>query len=168
MLEMVLHLKEALIKAIKETTNGIQRMSLQKGKKRNDDSGISTSNIISKKRRKQDARHVTFGKERETTFDEKDLNESSKPAENVFNDQYDTRKMSKNYSVAYDADEDDVGRLGSSEADSETTFGYSTRETVQKDGEDMEDDISDSGKIAKIIPISIKNERLLLMKTSLK
>ena len=45
-----LTLKEALIKAIKETTNGVQRMSLQKGKKRNDDNGISTSNIISKKR----------------------------------------------------------------------------------------------------------------------
>ncbi len=36
----------------------------------------------------------------------------------------------KNYSVSYDADEDDVGQLGSSEADSETTFGYSTRETL--------------------------------------
>ena len=164
-----LTLKEALIKAIKETTNGIQRMSLQKGKKRNDDNGISMSNIISKKRRKQEERHVTFGKERETIFDEKDLNDSSKTTENVFNDQYDTRKISKNYSVSYDADEEDVGQMGSSDADSETTFGYSTRETVQKDGEDMEEDISDSKKkLQKIIPISIKNERLLLLKTSLK
>ena len=92
---------------------------------------------------------MTFGKERETIFDKKDLNDSSKPTENVFNDQYDTRKISKNYSVSYDADEDDVGQVGSSDADSETTFGYSTRETIQKDGDDMEDDRSDSEKIAK-------------------
>jgi hypothetical protein len=67
----------------------------------------------------------------------------------VSNDIYGLGKIPINYSESYDADEDDVGDMRSSEADSETTFGYSTRETVQKDGEDMTKDISDSGKIAK-------------------
>ena len=47
-----LTLKEALIKSIKETTKGIQRMSLRKGRKSRDDAGISTSNIVSEKRNK--------------------------------------------------------------------------------------------------------------------
>jgi hypothetical protein len=58
-------------------------------------------------------------------------------------------KFLKIYSESYDADKDDVGITRSSEADSETTFDYNTRETVQRDAEDMEEDISDSGKIAK-------------------
>jgi hypothetical protein len=59
-------------------------------------------------------------------------------------------KFLKNYSESYDADKDDVGITGSSDEYFETTFGYNTRETVQKDAEDMEDDISDSGKITKL------------------
>jgi hypothetical protein len=81
---------------------------------------------------------------------------------------YDSGKNHKNYSKSYDADEDDVRVTMSSETDSETTFGYNTRETVQKDAEDMEEDISDSGKIAKNYLISIKNGRLLLKRTPLK
>jgi hypothetical protein len=40
-----LTLKEALIKSIKKTTQGVQRMSLQKGKTSRDDADISKSNI---------------------------------------------------------------------------------------------------------------------------
>ncbi len=63
-----LTLKEALIKAIKEMTNGVQRMSLKKGKKQKDDDSVSTSNIISKKRRRQIEKHVTFENGRKVTF----------------------------------------------------------------------------------------------------
>ncbi len=38
---------------IKETTKGVQRMSLRKGKKSRDDAGISTSNIMNKRRVKK-------------------------------------------------------------------------------------------------------------------
>ena len=62
-----LTLKEALIKSIKETTKGVQRMSLRKGKKSRDDAGISTSNILNKRRNK---RSVSFDGEREAIFDE--------------------------------------------------------------------------------------------------
>ena len=62
-----LTLKEALIKSIKETTKGIQRMSLRKGKKSRDDAGISTSNIMSQKRGKKG---VTFETEPEAIFNE--------------------------------------------------------------------------------------------------
>jgi hypothetical protein len=41
-----LTLKEALIKSIKETTKGVQRMSLRKGKKGRDGAGISKDNIL--------------------------------------------------------------------------------------------------------------------------
>ena len=144
-----LTLKRALIKAIKETTNGVQRMSLKKGKKQKDDGSISTSNIISKKRRKQEEKHVTFENEREATFEEDDLRATSKLMDNMSNVTYGSGKIPKNYSESYDADKDDVGITGSSDENLETTFGYNTRETVQRDAEDMEDDISDSGKIAK-------------------
>ncbi len=62
---------------------------------------------------------------------------------------YGSRKIPKNYSESYDVDKDDVGITGSSDEKIETTFGYNTRETVQRDAEDMEEDISDSGKIIK-------------------
>ncbi len=62
---------------------------------------------------------------------------------------YVSGKIPKNYSESYDADKDDVGITGSSDENLETTFGYNTRETVQRDAEDMEKDISYSGKIAK-------------------
>jgi hypothetical protein len=69
--------------------------------------------------------------------------------DNMSNVTYGSGKIPKNYSESYDADKDDVGITGSSEANSKTTFGYNTRETVQRDAEDMEEDISDSGEIAK-------------------
>ena len=142
-------MKEALIKAIKETTNGVQRMSLKKGKKMNDGGGVSTSNIISKKRRKEEEKHVTFDNIKETTFKEDDLRTNSKSAKNMYNDTYGSGKIPKNYSESYESDEDDVGKTRSSDAESETTFGYSTSEIVQEGGEDIEDDMSDSGKMGK-------------------
>jgi succinyl-CoA synthetase alpha subunit len=45
-----LTLKESLIKAIKETTKGVQRLSLRKGKKSKDAAGISRDNIVAGKR----------------------------------------------------------------------------------------------------------------------
>jgi hypothetical protein len=65
------------------------------------------------------------------------------------NDTYGSGKIPKNYSESYESDEDDVGKTRSSDAESETTFGYSTSEIVQEDGEDIEDDMSDSGKMGK-------------------
>jgi len=67
--------------------------------------------------------------------------------DNMSNITYGSRKIPKNYSESYDADKDDVGITRSSDENFETTFGYNTRETVQRDAEDMEEDISDSGKI---------------------
>jgi hypothetical protein len=62
-----LTLKEALIKSIKETTKGVQRMSLRKGKKSRDDAGISKDNILDKKRQEK---LVSFAKVPDTIFDE--------------------------------------------------------------------------------------------------
>ncbi len=45
-----LTLKESLIKAVKETTKGIQRLALRKGKKSKDAAGISKDNIVAGKR----------------------------------------------------------------------------------------------------------------------
>jgi hypothetical protein len=62
-----LTLKEALIKSIKETTKGVQRISLRKGKKSRDDAGISKDNILDKRRQEK---CVYFDKVPDTTFDE--------------------------------------------------------------------------------------------------
>ena len=63
-----LTLKEALIKSIKETTKGFQRMSLQKGKKKSrEGASISTSNIMSQKRGQKG---VTFVAEPEAIFND--------------------------------------------------------------------------------------------------
>jgi hypothetical protein len=62
-----LTLKEALIKSIKETTKGVQRMSLRKGKKSRDDAGISKDNILDKRRQEK---RVSFAKGSDTIFDE--------------------------------------------------------------------------------------------------
>jgi hypothetical protein len=63
-----LTLKEALIKSIKETTKGVQRMSLRKGRKSRDDAGISKDNIMNKKRQEK---RVSFAKVPEAIFDER-------------------------------------------------------------------------------------------------
>jgi hypothetical protein len=63
-----LTLKEALIKSIKETTKGVQRMSLCKGKKSRDDAGISKDSILGKRRQE---RRVSFAKVPEAIFDER-------------------------------------------------------------------------------------------------
>ena len=55
-----LTLKESLIKAVKETTKGIQRLALRKGKKSKDATGISKDNIVSCKRKDKAGKRVSF------------------------------------------------------------------------------------------------------------
>jgi hypothetical protein len=55
-----LTLKESLIKAVKETTKGVQRLALQKGKKKRDDAGISKDNIVTGKRKDGARKRVSF------------------------------------------------------------------------------------------------------------
>jgi hypothetical protein len=62
-----LTLKEALIKSIKETTKGVQRMALRKGKKNRDSGSILKDNIMDKKRREK---RVSLSEDTDTTFDE--------------------------------------------------------------------------------------------------
>ncbi len=55
-----LTLKESLIKAVKETTKGVQRLALQKGKKSRDVAGISKDNIVAGKRKDSARKPVSF------------------------------------------------------------------------------------------------------------
>ena len=134
-----LTLKEALIKAIKETTNGVQRMSLKKGKKMNDDGGVSTSNIISKKRRKEEVKRVAFNNINETTFEEDDLRTTSEivqeDGEDIEEDMSDSGKMGKNYSKVVQ------GR--------EAIFEENAPIMVQNHAENQGQDILKHGKMAK-------------------
>jgi hypothetical protein len=55
-----LTLKESLIKAVKETTKGVQRLALQKGEKSKDAAGISKDNIVAGKRKDSARKCVSF------------------------------------------------------------------------------------------------------------
>ncbi len=97
-----LTLKEALIKSIKETTKGVQRMSLRKGKKSRDDAGISTSNIMNKRRVKKG---VSFDGDQEAIFEEGETimtPETSNLKEKGISK---TRKIASDF---FDADKNDI------------------------------------------------------------
>ena len=89
-----LTLKEALIKSIKETTKGVQRMALRKGKKGRDDAGISKDNILGKRRKEK---RVSFAKVRETIFDERSTIEGPRVSESKEKYQSNSGKMSEDF-----------------------------------------------------------------------
>ena len=89
-----LTLKEALIKSIKETTKGVQRMALRKGKKGRDGAGISKDNILGKRRKEK---RVTFAKVPETIFDEGSTIAGPRVSESKEKYQSNSGKMSEDF-----------------------------------------------------------------------
>ncbi len=87
-----LTLKEALIKSIKETTKGVQRMSLRKGKKNRDNAGILKDNIMDEKRREK---QVSFAEDTDTIFNESATIMGSQTSESEEKGRSNTGKMSK-------------------------------------------------------------------------
>ena len=124
-----LTLKEALIKSVKETTKGIQRMSLRKGKKNRDDAGISTSNIMNKKRNQHG---VTFEAEPETIFNEGKAIMGPATSKVKEKDESKMRKISNEFS---EVDKPEVSMEPSPEAifdDAETIIGRDKVEHLPK------------------------------------
>ena len=89
-----LTLKEALIKSIKETTKGVQRMALRKGKKGRDDAGISKDNILGKRRKEK---RVTSAKVPKTIFDEGSTIAGPRVSESKEKYQSNSGKMSEDF-----------------------------------------------------------------------
>ena len=85
-------LKEALIKSIKETTKGVQRMSLRKRKKSRDNAGILKDNIMDEKRREK---RVSFTDDKDTIFDESATILGSQTSESEEKGRSNTGKMSE-------------------------------------------------------------------------
>ena len=112
-----LTLKESLIKAVKETTKGIQRLALRKGKKSKDAAGISKDNIVSCKRKDKAGKRVSFQ-------DTPDIDMAQDGSESVHdqmmedlinaNDKYEAaiamqpEANPKYISSSFDADDDDI------------------------------------------------------------
>ena len=112
-----LTLKESLIKAVKETTKGIQRLALRKGKKSKDAAGISKDNIVSCKRKDKAGKRVSFK-------DTPDIDMAQDGSESVHdqmmedlinaNDKYEAaiamqpEANPKYISSSFDADDDDI------------------------------------------------------------
>ncbi len=89
-----LTLKEALIKSIKETTKGVQRMLLRKGKKSRDGAGISKDNILGKRRQEK---RVSFAKVPEAIFDERSTTMGQLESESEEKYQSSSGKMSDKF-----------------------------------------------------------------------
>jgi hypothetical protein len=150
-----LTLKEALIKSIKETTKGVQRMSLRKGKKSRDDAGISKDNILDKRRNeKRVSSFVTPLPRTKDEYEERNEEFKNHPVWDLLppTEYYD---VTKHWDWTPETGHTPTAEMRAKEWDNpanveeepETTFGFINREIRRRHAESLPKVSSKSGKI---------------------